>query len=382
MRDAGKLSNALAAPMTIDESCTMLRRLREATSRILLAARTDDLLHLLAELAEQARWVVEAPHAWAGTMNASSELVVAGAPTHESKIPTPPLEELLKIAEPTVSVGNFLGHAVLDPNGLREGILVVELDSGITAAQRDRTASALGSLAATASFALECVQLRVQAESAMPSLLSAAAHDLRGLLHIVMMSTSVLRDDFERDEVDAKSGMNLLARMDRGSVRMLALIDDLATAGQLTGGALIPAVRSESVATLLREAVSSTTQEMKAAYNEPQPTVAIADIEPTLRVVADRALTVQVLTKLLSVAAKSGGEGATVQLDATPHDSKVVFTIAVAYAGEPPTSPSSMNRGNNLALFLTERLLDLQNGSLETANGDGPTFSVSLPAAT
>ncbi len=343
--------------------------LREASHR----GRAEEILDVLVE---HARLVTDATHAWAARSAGTAVVSLRSSP---AEVPCAPLGEIITNARPWVRTTEYIAHALLGPSGEREGIVVVRLAPSRSGFPDDAIDAAIGTLAALAGGSLESARLRERiaaVTAARQSLFAGISHDLRSPLHTFVLSAGLLRDDFETDAIDRARGTHLVSRMDRAAARMRAMLDDLVEASRVEADAVAVAIRSESVAQLLRDAVQLTA----TASADKGPRVTLDDVDECLRVLADRERSLKMLGNAIAFSARTAGDSATIRLSAHAHEAAIVFTANLFGAGGGQLRPTNDGRGS-LALFLARALADAQNGSLDVHRDEPPFIAITLPAA-
>jgi signal transduction histidine kinase len=201
-------------------------------------------------------------------------------------------------------------------------------------------------------------------------LLASVAHDLRNPLNTFAMSAGLLRDDIEGPDFDRTRALNLLARMDRASVRMQTLIEELLEASRVEAGAIELTCRAESAGAIVRAAIAKGNQ-LAADKGATLEEGAIVD-EISLRV--DKTRAVEALLKLVAVALKSSGEGGRIRLGAEKLDQRPGFTVCAVPQRGPPTTAHDEARGG-LALLIARGLFAAMGGriAIETTASDART---------
>jgi signal transduction histidine kinase len=235
-------------------------------------------------------------------------------------------------------------------------------------------------LAAFGAVALEAAERReaqAATRDARQKLLATVAHDLRNPLNTFAMSADLFREDLERGAVDTTRALSLLTRMERATLRMKALIEELVEASHLDAGDLEVSLRDERAATILSEAATASA----AALAEKHVTLALEGVEDDARAMLDRGRTVQLLTKLIAVASKSTCERGKIVLGVRAQGDAVVFTARAFGASGAPVAPPEEGRGG-LALVLARGLAAVQRGTLSIAPGDAFAITVTLPIVT
>jgi signal transduction histidine kinase len=196
-------------------------------------------------------------------------------------------------------------------------------------------------LSALEELALDAAKLRAELRTATrvrEVLLASVAHDLRNPLNTFAMSAGLLRDDLEGPEFDRTRALNLLARMDRASVRMQGLIEDLLEASRVEAGT-VEVTRKRAVAAVAARAAIAKARPL-AVDKGANVEEGLIDEECAAEI--DQARMIDALMKLVTVALKSTGEGGVIRIGVEHADSSVMFTVRAS-----PTrgSPSSGHDG-------------------------------------
>jgi signal transduction histidine kinase len=216
-------------------------------------------------------------------------------------------------------------------------------------------------LSALEELALDAAKLRAELRTATrvrEVLLASVAHDLRNPLNTFAMSAGLLRDDLEGPEFDRTRALNLLARMDRASVRMQGLIEDLLEASRVEAGT-VEVTRKRAVAAVAARAAIAKARPL-AVDKGANVEEGLIDEECAAEI--DQARMIDALMKLVTVALKSTGEGGVIRIGVEHADSSVMFTVRAS-----PTrgSPSSGHDGG-LAFIIARGLVTAQGGQLST----------------
>jgi signal transduction histidine kinase len=347
------------------------------------AIHLDDLLDVAAD---EACALTGGRHAWAARLEHGSVASVRTSSSERSArddgagsadLAAPPLAAMLATAKPTPRIENgFLVVALLGSGNHAEGILAVT-SAGIPA---DGAAElVLAQLAAVVGLAVEATRLRTRVESvskARETLLASVSHDLRNPLNTFAMSTGLLRDDLERNDVDATRGISLLSRMERATSRMQSMIEDLVEASRIDAKKIDYAIREESAAQLLKDAATAATP----TPPEKGAAVVCDSLDESARVTVDRARTLQLIAKVIAFEAKSTGDGGTIRLGVSSGGGVVTFSARAFGPGGTPVPPPAEGRGG-LALLLARGLTEGQRGTFRIEPGDCLVVSFTLPSA-
>lgn len=357
------------------DPAVVLARLAASCARIRTQVLPEGLLDVVAE---EARALAGAPEAWAARLEGTTlgELHTVSDPS-ASAAPAPvapPLTDLLAGARPVARAGGFLGVALLGSTSTPEGI--VALANAGDDAVLDL---ALAQLATTAGLALEAARLRARLEAvtrAREVLLASVSHDLRNPLNTFAMSAGLLRDDFERNDIDATRGVNLVSRMERATSRMQGLIEDLVEASRIDARKVDFAIREERAGQLLQDAATAATP----AASEKGAAVTCDPGDDAAGVMVDRRRTLQLLSKVIAFAAKSTGDGGNIRLAVTRDRDSIRFTARALGPGGVPVAPPEEGRGG-LALLIARGLVEAQHGAFGIEPGDSLVIAFTLPAA-
>ncbi len=364
-------------PAALATLITLSARLADAAARVRAATRPDDVLDVADE---EARALTGAAHAWAARVENGTVASLRSASAERasaSEAAAPPLAALLSTAKPAVTRDNgFLIVALLGSGNVAEGILAVSADGTPT----DGTADlALAQLAAVVGLALEGARLRTRVDAvskARETLLASVSHDLRNPLNTFAMSAGLLRDDLERNDVDATRGISLVSRMERATSRMQGLIEDLVEASRIDAKKIDYAIREESAAQLLKDAAAAAVP----AASEKGAAVVCDALDDTARVMVDRGRAMQLVAKVIAFEAKSTGDGGTIRLSVTRQGDAVTFTARAIGPGGVPVPPPAEGRGG-LALLIARGLTEAQRGTFRIEPGDSLVVSITLPGA-
>lgn len=369
-----------------------LAALSGACARIRAAARPDDVLDAVAE---EARALAGAKHAWAGrvvdagptptpTPTLAATRIAGGDATQDSVPPPPPAFAALlaspawatnAAARPLARANGIVTVALEGSAGL-EGLVSVPHSDTAAAAELD---AALAQLALVAGLALEASRLRARVEvvtKARELLLASVSHDLRNPLNTFAMSAGLLRDDLERNDVNAQRGISLVSRMERATGRMQSLIEDLVEASRIDAGKIDFAIREESAAQIVKDAVAAAA----VPAGEKGAAVSVESVDDDARVTCDRARLLQAIAKVIAFETKSTGDGGAIKLGVQKHGGGAVFTARAIGPGGVAVPPPEEGRGG-LALLIARGLVEAQHGTFRIEGTEGLVVAFSLPGA-
>jgi signal transduction histidine kinase len=214
------------------------------------------------------------------------------------------------------------------------------------------------------------------------------SHELRTPLTAIQGYTELVLDGTLGELNDEQRAM--LAVVDRNSIRLFRLINDLLFVAQVNAGELNVAIEDVDLAAVTTEAVS-----------DAQPRAAAADVSlaiecdetPTVR--ADRVRLAQVFDNLISNAIKFTPPGGRVGLSISMVGEDAMIVVADSGMGMTPedqqrlftrfprTKAAARIQGTGLGLSITKAILDAHHGSIsvESEVGHGTTFTVTVPTA-
>jgi signal transduction histidine kinase len=234
--------------------------------------------------------------------------------------------------------------------------------------------------AATAARALldDLVAMRRRLQSAneaRETLLAGVAHDLRNPLNTFAMSTGLLRDDFDRDDVDPARELALLGRMERGIERMRRIIDDLVDASRIEARKVDLVRKPESAAHLVRDAI------LAAAPMAQERTAKLVEgaVDADARVAVDRARAIQAISKAIAFTIRACGEGGTIRVSAERATEGVRFATQATPPNGAVIAPSHDGRGG-IALVIARGIVEAHGGHLEIEVGQRVSVAFTLPA--
>lgn len=227
---------------------------------------------------------------------------------------------------------------------------------------------------------LELDRLRealASATRAREVLLAGVAHDLRNPLNTFAMSTGLLKDDLERNDVDAARALSLVRRMERATTRMQQLIEDLIEGSRVEAGKIDLARRSERIAAIVEAAV----EVAKPLVAERSATIAAGDVEPALEASVDRARVVQAIAKATAFVLRGTGDGGRITVSASTKDGGVEIAIHGKSPGEGAVASTPPDEGRGgLALLIARGLAAAHGGSVAVSIDDGVRVAITLPA--
>jgi signal transduction histidine kinase len=226
-----------------------------------------------------------------------------------------------------------------------------------------------------------------KADQRKDEFLASLAHELRNPLAPIRSAVEVLRSNASDDD---------LARAEGALVRQLGqmtrLIDDLLDVSRITSDKLVLRPARTDLADVVAIAVETT----RPVIAERQHQLQIVLPDGPVPLLADQVRLAQVLSNLLTNAAKYTAPQGTLTLKAAIDDEEIVVTLEDNGIGiEPELLPyifEMFRQGNaaraagglGIGLTLARRIVEMHGGRLEAATagpGQGSTFSVRLPLA-
>ncbi|MBN9522720.1 PAS domain S-box protein [bacterium] len=220
--------------------------------------------------------------------------------------------------------------------------------------------------------------------------LATLAHELRNPLAPVRNGLQILRMILPTDERAGRA----LEMMDRQLGHMVHLVDDLMDVARVSSGKVVLRLERVELRTVVEAAVEATHQAAEAGGHEL--VVELPD-EP-LAFHADRTRLVQVLSNLISNAAKYTPHGGRVAVTAARGGGHAVVRVVDTGVGIAPdmlpkvfemfaqvgTSLERSQGGLGIGLTLVKRLVEMHGGAVSAESpgpGKGSTFTVRLPLA-
>lgn len=239
---------------------------------------------------------------------------------------------------------------------------------------------------------VEDVTERRQVERLKNEFISVVSHELRTPLTSIRGSLGLLLGAFKKDLPQKVKSLIEIAY--NNCERLIPLINDILDIDKIASGHMRFEMQEESVAALTLQAV----QANEAYTRRFNVTIAVAPIDEKLRVVVDPARYQQVLSNLLSNAAKFSPSGGVIEVTVEARNDRV--SIAVRDYGDgiseefrprifskfsqADSSTTRAKGGTGLGLHIAKQLVEQMNGSIEftTAVGQGTTFRIEFPLAT
>lgn len=231
------------------------------------------------------------------------------------------------------------------------------------------------------------IEERKAVEQLKSEFIATVSHELRTPLTSMLGSLALLREGSAGElSADARKFVDMAYE---NSERLTALVNDILDMERIEAGRVDMELKDVDLAALLREAM-----DLNAAYAERHGVrFALEGGAAGLRVRADPERLMQVLTNLLSNAAKHSPRGADVTLWAEAAGGFVRIAVTDRGAGIAPAflprlfgkfeQADRAHGGTGLGLAISKALVERMRGSIgcDSVPGKGSTFWVDLPEA-
>lgn len=222
---------------------------------------------------------------------------------------------------------------------------------------------------------------------ARDSVLANISHEFRTPLAAQLASIELLRDNLST--LPAPQQLELVLSLERGTLRLTRLIDNLLESVRIESGQL--AIRHQSVA--LSEVVEDANALIGALLAQRRQQLDI-DVSDDLRLVGDGPRLTQVFVNLLANSSKFAPEGSIVRIGARAEGDTIVVWVDDEGPGVPETESGSIferfNRGADqepepgglgLGLWIVKSIIDRHGGSIRAERTPAATtrFLITLP---
>jgi len=213
------------------------------------------------------------------------------------------------------------------------------------------------------------------------------AHEVRSPLAAIRGATSLLETHF--DTMESERRADLLGVLGSSTARLGTIFEDFLLLSRMDAGKL--ALRAQNVDPL--QTAHESIARMKSEHMERDFRIVSADVLPFVR--ADEGRVVQILTNLLSNAAKYSDPDSSILLHVQPEAEHVRFAVENTGPGIPPDernklftrfgrlSRSDDSFATGLGLYISAKLCTAMGGVIgcDSAPGETTTFWFTLPLA-
>ena len=218
--------------------------------------------------------------------------------------------------------------------------------------------------------------------------LAMLSHELRNPLAPILMASALLKK-VQSNERIIENAIDVIARQVN---HMVGLVDDLLDVSRVTSGLIEVQLSAIDIREALDEAVEQVMSQIQIRRHQ----LDIASPSCPAIVRADKKRIVQIVTNLLSNAAKYTPEGGHLRLEVALHDGTVAIRIEDDGLGMSPEfiphafelfaqaerTPDRAAGGLGLGLALVKNLVELHGGEVACSSGGlgrGSQFTVTLP---
>jgi PAS domain S-box-containing protein len=238
---------------------------------------------------------------------------------------------------------------------------------------------------------LRDVTRRKQVEQMKTEFVSTVSHELRTPLTSISGSLGLLTGG-AAGELPGRA-LRLVEIARSNCARLIRLINDILDIEKIESGRMAFDIRPLPLSRLLEQAV----QDNRAFAAEHGAMIHLDQVPPGAAVLGDEDRVMQVLTNLISNAAKFSPEGGVVELTVTPLDRRFRISVADQGPGIPDgfkdrifskfaqadASDTRQKGGTGLGLSIVREIVTRLGGSVsfDSEAGRGTTFQVDLPAA-
>ncbi|MET0535762.1 MAG: CHASE domain-containing protein, partial [Steroidobacter sp.] len=219
--------------------------------------------------------------------------------------------------------------------------------------------------------------------------ISVVSHELRTPLTSIRGSLGLLLGVFMKELPQKVKSLIEIAY--NNCERLIPLINDILDIDKIASGHMRFEMQEESVAALTLQAV----QANEAYARKFDVSIVVAPIDESLRVMVDAARYQQVLSNLLSNAAKFSPPGGVIEVSAEARDSRVSISVRDYGEGisdefqsrifskfsQADSSATRAKGGTGLGLHIAKQLVEQMNGAIgySTQVGTGTTFRIEFP---
>jgi signal transduction histidine kinase len=225
---------------------------------------------------------------------------------------------------------------------------------------------------------------------ARDSVLANISHEFRTPLAAQLASIELLHDGL--NEMSREQLAELVQSLQRGTLRLTWLIDNLLESVRIESGQLT--IRRQPVS--LAQVVEDAAELVAGLRTQRGQALEIALPDPLPQVLGDAARLTQVFVNLLANAIKFGPEGGTITVGAQPSGAQVEVWVDDQGPGVPETERDSIferfhrstgeepePRGLGLGLWIVRSIVERHGGTVAVSRpgGDRTRFTLMLPIA-
>jgi len=230
-------------------------------------------------------------------------------------------------------------------------------------------------------------QMLEQTSRAQSEFLAIVSHEVRSPLSAIRGATVLLDAHF--DSLSPERRKELLGVLTASTARLSAIFDDFLLLSRMDAGKLTLRLEPVDPIAVAEESVA------RMESQHPDRDFRTLYLEPLPRVNADEGRVVQVLTNMLSNAAKYSSDGAVIAVEIKPADDQVLFAVKNEGPGVPDNERDKLftrfgRIGNDngdasigLGLYICSELVSLMGGRIgyESEPNKVTTFWFTLPRA-
>ncbi|TKD10449.1 sensor histidine kinase [Polyangium fumosum] len=231
------------------------------------------------------------------------------------------------------------------------------------------------------------LERRAKASEAQRSeLLTIVSHDLRNPLGVVMVTTTLLARELGGDPAHDRQ----LQTIKRAALEMNQIVEDLVDAAHIDAGRLPIGQEVHDAASIVEAATLAA-----ALATAQRPIAVVKEVSPHLPALyVDRARVLQVLSRLVSNAARFMQKGGSITIRAEPMPSGARFSVTDTGPGiAEPDRPMLFSRrppegrracqGMGLGVYVAKGIVEAHGGRIgaQSEVGRGSTIHFTMPAA-
>ncbi len=249
----------------------------------------------------------------------------------------------------------------------------------------------LVALTLTEAFVVESAKEQARLERLRQEFISIVAHDLRSPLNAITVGVAALTRGIERGAgLDNDSARRVLGHLKSSGSSLTRMVSDLLDSSRIEAHRLTIEPETLTLSSFLAGVVARA-----AAATEGHPVETLLP-ESLPAVIADSTRLEQVLSNLLSNAAKYSPPGSPIRIEAAARDGEVEISVTNLGEGLTPQECANLftrfhrshtHRGRvpglGLGLYIAKGLVEAQGGSIwvDSKPGERTTFAFTLPTS-